>query len=165
MTPGRRRLVLVVEDSPADQEIIRRAFLSADEICDLVMVLDGESAMSFLHQRGNTDDSVRSDERLPDLVLLDLNLPNLSGREVLQRVRANPLLKHIPVLVLTTTQSASEVLECYRLGANCFITKPAAFQDFVSLIRGTCGFWFGLARLPAAPPRDPPPQPRPASLG
>lgn len=153
MTRGPRRLVLVVEDSPADQEIIRRAFLSAEESTDLVMVLDGESALALL------------EDRLPDLILLDLNLPNLTGREILHRIRGNPALRHIPVLVLTTTQAPTEVLECYRLGANCFLTKPAAFQDFVDLVRNICKFWFHLVRLPVAPSRDALPQPRPASLG
>jgi CheY-like chemotaxis protein len=144
----------VVEDSPADQEIIRRAFMSADEGCDLVMVLDGESAMAYLQGRDDPHQPARADGSLPDLVLLDLNLPNLTGREVLERIRKDQALRHIPVLILTTTQAPGEVLECYRLGANCFITKPSAFQDFVELIRSTCGYWFGIARLPLKDPGE-----------
>lgn len=142
MSLGQGRLVLVVEDSPADQEIIRRASLSSDEKCELAMVLDGESALAMLEAK---DGDAR---QLPDLILLDLNLPNLSGREVLERIRGTPTLRHIPVVILTTTQSPREILECYRSGANSFVTKPAAFQDFVQLIRGICQYWFSLVRLP-----------------
>jgi CheY-like chemotaxis protein len=98
-------------------------------------------------------------------VLLDLNLPNVTGREVLERIRSSAALRHLPVLILTTTQAPREVLECYRLGANCFITKPSAFQDFVNLIRSTCGFWFTIARLPVDSGPEQRAMARPPSLG
>lgn len=159
MTKDNRPLVLVIEDSLADQEIIRRAFLAADDSCELVMMMDGESALAHLEEVN------RIGAPRPDVVLLDLNLPNLTGREVLERIRSNVALRHLPVLILTTTQAPREVLECYRLGANCFITKPSAFQDFVSLIRSTCGFWFGTARLPMEGAMDAQAVNRPPSLG
>ncbi len=159
MTTDRRPLVLVVEDSLADQEIIRRAFQAAGGSWDLVMAMDGESALALLRE---TDPSTG---RRPDLVLLDLNLPNLTGREVLERIRASAALRHLPVLILTTTQAPREILECYRLGANCFITKPSAFQDFVSLIRSTCAFWFTVARLPVERGLEERAVARPPSLG
>jgi two-component system response regulator len=157
MPDSSRRVVLVVEDSPADQEILRRAFRSVDNGCDLRMILDGETALSYLHQ---TEPYTRpSSAPQPDLILLDLNLPNLTGREVLERIRANPRIRHIPVIILTTTQAQQEVLECYRLGANCFITKPSSFQDFVELVRVTCAYWFQFAMLP--PHSSPGPTPSP----
>lgn len=143
--PDRLPVVLLVEDSPADQEIIRRAFVNCVPTCELKTVLDGETAMSYLERR---DGYSAADAPLPDLVLLDLNLPNLSGREVLERIRQNPSLRHIPVIVLTTTQARHEIFECYRLGANCFLTKPAGFPQFVDLVRQTCTYWFRLATLP-----------------
>lgn len=135
-----------MEDSLADQEILRRAFRSVDNGCDLRMLLDGESALCYLQQAEPFAPPASAPP--PDLILLDLNLPNLTGREVLERVRANPRIRHIPVIILTTTQAQNEVLECYRLGANCFITKPSTFQEFVQLISTTCTYWFQFAKLP-----------------
>ena len=146
MPDSPRRVVLVVEDSPADQEILRRAFRAVDNGCDVRMVYDGEAALCYLQQIEPYAPPASAPQ--PDLILLDLNLPNLTGREVLQRIRAHPRLRHIPVIILTTTQAQQEVLECYSLGANCFITKPSAFQDFVELVRLTCSYWFHFAKLP-----------------
>ena len=157
MSDSPRRVVLVVEDSPADQEILRRAFLSVDNGCDVRMVFDGEAALCFLQHIEPFAPPASAPQ--PDLILLDLNLPNLTGREVLERIRANPRIRHIPVIVLTTTQAQNEILECYRLGANCFITKPSTFQDFVQLIRTTCDFWFHSVKLP--PHSAPGPSPSP----
>lgn len=146
MPDSPRRLVLIVEDSLADQEILRRAFLSVDHGCDLRMLLDGEAALCYLQHTEPFAPPVSAPQ--PDLILLDLNLPNLTGREVLERIRANPRIRHIPVIILTTTQAQHEILECYRLGANCFITKPSNFSEFVELIRFTCTYWFQFAKLP-----------------
>lgn len=139
-------VVLLVEDSPADQEIIRRAFATSLPNCDLRTVLDGESALSYLERRDGF--APPQEAPMPDLVLLDLNLPNLTGREVLERIRTTRALQHVPVVILTTTQAQHEIMECYRLGANCFLTKPAGFPQFVNLLRQTCDFWFNLATLP-----------------
>ena len=162
MSDNPRRVVLVVEDSPADQEIVRRAFLSVDHGCDLRTVFDGETALCYLQQTEPFAPPAGAPQ--PDLILLDLNLPNLTGREVLERIRANPRIRHIPVIILTTTQAQHEVLECYRLGANCFITKPSTFQEFVQLISTTCTYWFQFAKLPPHCPPGPVPsldRPRP----
>lgn len=143
-----RRQVLLVEDSAADQEIIRRAFqfaITSGCHFDLRTVMDGEEALNYMLHEG--EDS-SPDDPLPDLILLDLNLPNVSGRELLERIRKSPQLRHIPVVVLTTSQAPHEILECYRLGANCFLTKPAGFADFVEMVQRTCDFWFNLATLP-----------------
>ncbi|MBL0155917.1 MAG: response regulator [Bryobacterales bacterium] len=157
--PASSRVVLVVEDSPADQEILRRAFRAVDIGCDLHMVLDGEAALCYLQQIAPYRPATAPQ---PDFILLDLNLPNLTGREVLERIRANPRIRHIPVIILTTTQAPNEILECYRLGANCFITKPPSFHDFVDLIRATSTYWFQFANLPPhSPPGPAPLQDRP----
>lgn len=152
----RTRIVLLVEDSPADREIIRRAFASGVPDCELASVLDGESALSYLERRDEY--TPPAEAPMPDLILLDLNLPNLSGREVLERIRASQNLRHIPIIILTTTQAPHEIMECYRLGANCFLTKPAGFPQFVKLVRQTCDFWFTLATLPSAASEIPTPQ-------
>lgn len=157
--PDSSRVVLVVEDSPADQEILRRAFRAAGNGCDLRMVLDGEAALCYLQQMAPYWPATAPQ---PDFILLDLNLPNLTGREVLERIRANPRLRHIPVIILTTSQAQDEILECYRLGANCFLTKPSSFEDFVELIRAICIYWFQFANLPPhSPPGPAPSQDRP----
>lgn len=139
-------VVLLVEDSPADQEIIRRAFATSLPGCDLRTVLDGESALDYLERRDEY--APPREAPSPNLILLDLNLPNLTGREVLERIRSSDALRHIPVAILTTTQAQHEILECYRLGANCFLTKPAGFPQFANLLKQTCDFWFRLATLP-----------------
>jgi CheY-like chemotaxis protein len=139
-------VVLLVEDSPADQEIIRRAFANSHPKVDLRMVLDGESALSYMERRDRF--APPAEAPMPDLILLDLNLPNLTGREVLERIRTTRALRHVPVVILTTTQAQHEIMECYRLGANCFLTKPAGFPQFVKLLEQTCSFWFNLATLP-----------------
>jgi CheY-like chemotaxis protein len=139
-------VVLLVEDSPADREIFQRAFRNEGTLCDLRCVYDGESALDYLFRREKYADPELSPR--PDLVLLDLNLPNLSGRELLHLIRSYPELRHIPVVVLTTTHSPADVLDSYRLGANSFLTKPTSFSDVVETIRRTCRFWFDTATLP-----------------
>jgi two-component system response regulator len=137
-------LVLFVEDSPADREIIRRAFGAQGDICDLRTVHDGEAALDFLLNRSRTGEAGPH----PDLILLDLNLPDLSGRELLQRIRAVPELRHIPIVVLTTSHALNDVVECYRLGANSYLTKPNRFDDMVRMVDQTCNYWFRTATLP-----------------
>lgn len=141
-----RPVVLLVEDSPADREIIRRAFRDEGRPCDLRTVYDGERALDYLFRREQYCDPAQSPR--PDLILLDLNLPNLSGRELLHLIRAYPDIRHIPVVILTTSQAPADVLDSYRLGANSFLTKPSAFSDVVALLRQTCSYWFDAATLP-----------------
>ena len=147
----RAPVVLLVEDDPGDQELTRRA-LQEDMIqADLHIVSDGEEAMDYLLHRENytaTDDAPR-----PDLILLDLNMPKLDGKQVLKQIRAHETLRRIPVIVLTTSDHESDVAASYDLGCNSFITKPMDMGTFVKTIRGLGSYWFQLVTLPCEVPR------------
>jgi CheY-like chemotaxis protein len=104
---------------------------------------DGEVAMAFLRRQGPYADAPR-----PDLILLDLNMPRMDGREVLREVKADPSLKAIPVVVLTTSAAEADILKSYELHANAYVTKPVAFDAFLSAVRGIEDFWLALVHLP-----------------
>lgn len=135
--------ILLVEDSPADVRLTREAFRDAKVANDLHVVSDGEAALDFLRRSGPHGDAPR-----PDLVLLDLNLPRMSGREVLQDMRADPALRTIPVAVLTTSNAESDVHRSYDLGANCYLVKPVDFGEFLKVISAIDDFWLTVVRLP-----------------
>jgi chemotaxis family two-component system response regulator Rcp1 len=138
--------ILLIEDNPVDILMTRRALQEDCGCNNLHVVEDGEEAMDFLHQRGRY-----ADAPLPDLILLDLNLPKKSGREILAEIKQDPALMHIPVVVLTTSQEEKDILLSYKLHANCFITKPMDLEQFIEAIKCVGGFWFTLVKLP---PRD-----------
>lgn len=135
--------ILLVEDNPADvrltQEVLRETQL------DFVMQLarDGEQAMQILRKQAPFEDA-----QTPDLVLLDLNLPRKDGREVLAEVKSDPDLRRIPVLVLSTSKAERDILTCYELHANCYLTKPVDLDQFGQLVQSLQQFWFGMAMLP-----------------
>lgn len=135
--------ILLVEDNPADvrltQEVLRETQL------DFVMQLarDGEQAMQILRKQAPFEDA-----QTPDLVLLDLNLPRKDGREVLAEVKSDPDLRRIPVLVLSTSKAERDILTCYELHANCYLTKPVDLDQFGQLVQTLQQFWFGMAMLP-----------------
>src|ERR1700754_2829040 len=104
------------------------------------VALDGESALEYLRTPGR---------RLPDLILLDLNLPGIDGREVLAEIKSDALLSIIPVVILTTSRAEEDILRTYRLHANCYITKPVDFQQFIRVVQSIEQFWFAIVRLPA----------------
>lgn len=135
--------ILLVEDNPVDVLMTRRALQEDCVYNNLHVVEDGEEAMDFLQRKGKY-----ADAPLPDLILLDLNLPKKSGREVLAEIKQDRELMHIPVVVLTTSQEERDVLLSYKLHANCFITKPMDMEQFVKAIRCVGGFWFTLVKLP-----------------
>jgi chemotaxis family two-component system response regulator Rcp1 len=135
--------ILLVEDSPGDVSLTREAMLAARVANELHVVGDGEEAMRFL--RGEAGHEGRL---LPDLVLLDLNLPKKGGREVLDEMKSDPDLKHIPVIVLTTSEDEADVLQSYRLHANAYVTKPIAFTAFLETLQQLEGFWLQVVRLP-----------------
>jgi len=143
---SRPPVVLLIEDSPADREIIRRAFRASEGEYDLRIVSDGETALDYLFHRGGSETAGAHPP--PDLILVDLNLPNLSGRELIHIIRNYPELRHIPIVVLTTSHAPNDILDCYRLGANSFLTKPSSFDAVVEMIRQTCRYWFSTATLP-----------------
>jgi CheY-like chemotaxis protein len=135
--------ILLVEDSPGDVSLTREAMLAARVANQLHVVGDGEEAMSFLRGEAGYEGRL-----LPDLVLLDLNLPKKGGREVLDEMKSDPDLKHIPVIVLTTSEDEADVLQSYRLHANAYVTKPIAFTAFLETLQQLEGFWLQVVRLP-----------------
>jgi CheY-like chemotaxis protein len=141
--PPRAAEILLIEDNPADILLTREAFEEFKVTNNLHVMENGEAAMAFLYREGIYADAPR-----PDLILLDLNLPRKSGREVLSEIKADPQLKYIPVIVLTTSQSENDVLHSYGDGASCYIVKPVGFQNFSLAIRKIHSFWFQLVVFP-----------------
>jgi two-component system, chemotaxis family, response regulator Rcp1 len=137
--------ILLVEDNPVDVLMTRRALQDDSGSNNLHVVEDGEQATDFLHRQGGF-----SGAPVPDLILLDLNLPKKNGREVLAEIKKDPALLHIPVVVLTTSAAETDILRSYQLHANCFITKPVDLDQFLEAVKSIQGFWFTLAKLPVA---------------
>lgn len=135
--------ILLVEDNPGDVRLTIEALRGAKVANELHVVGDGEAALNFLYQRGAYADAVR-----PDIILLDLNLPRLEGREVLAQVKADPSLSTIPTIILTTSSADIDIKESYELHANCFISKPVDFNEFIEAVRSLEGFWLKIVRLP-----------------
>ncbi len=145
ITAGRPIEILLVEDSATDVMLAEEALAEGKVRNHLHVVKDGVEAMAFLRQQGPYAASPR-----PDLVLLDLNMPRKDGREVLAEVKADPSLKQIPVVVLTTSRAEQDVLKAYGLHANCYITKPVDFDQFAAVILAIEQFWFSVVLLPTA---------------
>ena len=135
--------VLLVEDSEDDVELTLEALKDSRVLMEVHVVADGVSAMAFLRREGEYADKPR-----PDLILLDLNLPLMDGREVLMEIRADPNLTDIPVVVLTTSEDEGDILKAYKLHANCYISKPVDFSRFTEIIQQIEGFWLQLVKLP-----------------
>lgn len=135
--------ILLVEDNPGDVRLTVEALRGAKVANELHVVGDGETAIEFLRQRGEYRDAPR-----PDIVLLDLNLPRLEGREVLADIKSDPDLAKIPIIVLTSSSSDADIQQSYALHANCFVTKPVDFTEFIAAVRSLEGFWLKIVRLP-----------------
>jgi len=135
--------ILLVEDSPTDVMLTREAMEHYKVLNPLDVVDDGVAAMEYLRREGQYRSAPR-----PGLVILDLNLPRKSGREVLEELKSDPELKNIPVVILTTSKSEEDVARSYGLHANCYITKPVDFQKFIEVVRTINDFWFGVVTLP-----------------
>ncbi len=140
---ARRLHILLVEDNPGDVDLVIDAVRELP--CDVSVASDGMEAIEFLRREGR-----HGGAKPPDLVLLDLNLPKLSGREVLARVKEDPALKHIPVVVLSSSHARPDLMESYRLHANCFVTKPMDLHEFLAAVGAVAQFWFGVVKLPTA---------------
>jgi chemotaxis family two-component system response regulator Rcp1 len=136
--------VLLIEDSPGDVRLLREAFSDVNGAIPLHVATDGVEAMEFLSKEGAHESSPR-----PDLILLDLNLPRMDGREVLARIKGDDTLKTIPTIILTTSEAEADIQKSYELNANCYIIKPVQFDEFESLIASVNDFWLNKARLPA----------------
>jgi CheY-like chemotaxis protein len=138
---ARRMHILLVEDNPGDADLVLDAIREFP--CDVSVVRDGVEALEFLHREGR-----HKTAKEPDLVLLDLNLPKLGGREVLARVKDDPALKHIPFVILSSSHAERDLLDAYRLHANCFVTKPVDLHEFLASVGAVANFWLGVVKLP-----------------
>jgi CheY-like chemotaxis protein len=135
--------ILLIEDNPGDVRLIEEALREGKLHNHLSVVEDGEQALQFLrrlHPYGTAPG--------PDLIMLDLNLPVLDGREVLAEIKADPVLRRIPVVVLTTSESEQDILKSYDLQANCYITKPVDLDEFIEVVRTIEHFWLTIVKLP-----------------
>jgi CheY-like chemotaxis protein len=135
--------VLLVEDSPGDVRLTQEALAEANGAIRLHVAFDGIEAMSFLRREGTYVDAPR-----PNLILLDLNLPRMDGREVLGQIKADASLKTIPTIILTTSVAERDILQSYALQANCFLSKPVQLAAFESLVMSISDFWLTKAKLP-----------------
>jgi two-component system, chemotaxis family, response regulator Rcp1 len=144
LTSARPVEILLVEDSPSDVALTIEALRGGKMANNLNRVADGVEAMAYLNREGKYAQSTR-----PDLIMLDLNLPRKDGREVLKELKSDPSLRSIPVIVLTTSRDDRDVLRSYELNANCYITKPVDFQQFIDVIRSIENFWLTVVTLPA----------------
>jgi chemotaxis family two-component system response regulator Rcp1 len=135
--------ILLVEDNEADVRLTREGIKEAKIHNNLNVVRDGEEAMKYLYKRDGYEDAPR-----PDLILLDLNLPKKDGREVLEEIKSHESLKHVPVVVLTTSEAEKDIVKSYELHANCYVTKPLGLDQFVEVIKAIEDFWFSIVKLP-----------------
>jgi two-component system, chemotaxis family, response regulator Rcp1 len=136
--------VLLCEDSPGDVRLTREAFREANKIVNLHVATDGVEAMAYLQCEPNRHISCPR----PDLILLDLNMPRMGGREVLAYLKTDDDLKTIPVVILTTSVSETDITKCYQLAANCYLNKPVELEEFERLVKSINDFWLTLAKLP-----------------
>src|ERR1700733_8770421 len=135
--------ILLVEDSPTDVLLAKEALEYSKIVNNLHTVSDGVEAMAFLRKQGKYQDAPR-----PGLILLDLNLPKMDGREVLAKIKNDEKLKRVPVVVLTTSKSEADVLKAYGQHANCYIVKPVDFEKFAEVVNTIESFWFAVVTLP-----------------
>lgn len=140
---GRPVEVLLVEDNPGDVRLTQEAFKDGRLLVNISVVVDGVEAMEFLHRRGSFENAPR-----PELILLDLNLPRKSGREVLSEIKADPELRRVPVIVMTTSKAEQDIHRAYNLNANCYIAKPVELDEFLKVVRSIEDFWLSIVTLP-----------------
>ncbi len=142
-------VILIAEDDPDDRMLTIRALQQNRLANDIKWVEDGEELMDYLHRRGIYADGVCAPR--PGLILLDLNMPRMDGREALQAIKADPELRRIPVVVLTTSRAEQDIVQSYDLGVNAFVTKPVTFVELANAIRVLGNFWFQIVKLPPRP--------------
>ena len=138
--------ILLVEDDPGDVDLMKESFKESKTLVDINVVANGVEAMAYLRKEG-----VYSNVNRPSIIFLDLNLPKKDGREVLQDIRSDKNLKEIPIVILSTSDAESDIMESYGLGANCFVTKPAGFGQFKKVVNEIKDFWFTTVKLPQSP--------------
>lgn len=142
---GRPIDILLVEDNTGDVRLTMEALKKGKLYHNLNVVKDGAEAMNFLYRKGKYTNTTP-----PDIILLDLNLPKKDGREVLEDIKGDENLKKIPVVVLTTSKDEEDILKAYTLHANCYITKPVGFEQFVKVVESIENFWFTIVKLPGS---------------
>jgi CheY-like chemotaxis protein len=135
--------ILLVEDNPGDVRLIRETLKDTKIVNNFNVAEDGEKALAYLRREAPYASAPR-----PDLVLLDLNLPRIGGREVLAAVKGNPNLRAIPVVILTTSKAEEDIVKSYELHANCYISKPVELDGFLQVVKSIEDFWFTVVRLP-----------------
>jgi chemotaxis family two-component system response regulator Rcp1 len=135
--------ILLVEDNPGDVRLTREALKEGKVLNNLSIARDGVEALAFLRQEGEYAQSPR-----PDIILLDLNLPRMDGRELLEIIKNEPHFKRIPVVILTTSKSEEYIIRTYDLHANCYITKPVGLEQFIDVVKSVEDFWFTIVKLP-----------------
>jgi CheY-like chemotaxis protein len=135
--------ILLVEDNPGDVRLTREALKDSKLNNNLHVVNDGLEALAFLRKEGKYINAPR-----PDLILLDLNLPKKNGRDVLTEIKEDPDLKRIPVVILTTSSAEEDIIKSYNSHANCYITKPVDFEQFIKVVKKIEDFWFTIVKLP-----------------
>jgi two-component system, chemotaxis family, response regulator Rcp1 len=136
--------VLLVEDNPGDVRLTREALKEGKVRNNLSVAQDGEEALAFLRRQGRYAEAPR-----PDVILLDLNLPRKDGREVLEAIKADPALRTIPVVILTSSEAERDIARAYELHANCYITKPVDLDQFITVVKSVEDFWFTIVKLPS----------------
>jgi chemotaxis family two-component system response regulator Rcp1 len=134
--------ILLVEDNPGDVRLIKEVFKDAKIFNAMEVAYDGETAMEILRKGGSNDGFN------PDLILLDLNLPKKDGREVLREIKNDEVLKCIPVVILTTSNAEDDLIETYKMNANCYITKPVDLDQFINVVKSIENFWLSIVKLP-----------------
>jgi CheY-like chemotaxis protein len=150
--PAARPLTILMADDDPDDRLLARMALERQGMHGVLRTVDdGEELLDYLHRRGAYADPATSPR--PHLVLLDLNMPRMDGREALQALKSDPALRQIPVVVLTTSRSDEEVFRSYDLGANSFVTKPVTFDELVAVMQRLDLYWLRTVSLPPAPPR------------
>lgn len=140
-------IILLVEDDPADQKLIRTSLLDQKIANDLRIVSSGEEALDFLNQRGKYSNSTC----WPELILLDLNMPGMGGKEFLKQLKNDEKLKHIPVVILTTSESERDIIDSYNLQASGYVNKPLNLDDFKKVMETIGEYWFILCKRPPKP--------------
>jgi CheY-like chemotaxis protein len=135
--------ILLVEDNPADVRLTQEVLKEGKILNDLFIVNDGEEALDYLYKRGTFVNATR-----PDLILLDLNIPKKDGKEVLEKIKKDPELLRIPVIVFTTSSAERDILSTYDNHANCYITKPVDFNQFMDVVKSIEDFWLTIVKLP-----------------
>ena len=142
-TTTKRFTILLAEDEPGDVDLVRLAVARGRFTCQMIVAVNGKEAMAILRKEGAYAEALT-----PDIVLLDLNMPQMNGREVLQEMADDSSLKHIPVIVFTTSDNQQDVVPCYALGASGFVTKPSDVDELFKVIHGVQEYWFSIVRLP-----------------